>query len=302
VKVFDAKLDDLLPKPQKKVRDGITDAELVLVTSQEIDGSGEQDAGQSRRHMDGVLGDLRRGLKVLADLGVRHAVLAADHGHLFGDELGEDMLIDAPGGDTADLHRRVWVGHGGTADPAVLRVALTALGVDSDMNLATPLRFACFRVKGGARSYFHGGLSPQELLAPVATVTAKAGAATGGDSISWKLLPGSKKISTRFFSVQVTGTAVGFLDIDPPKVRVEIRAKGKSASVPVSASYGYEDATGDVQLQPSATDARNVMPNTVTLMIPDEPAQKTVAVGNRSLGQRHDFQGFGEPKVLFWGQ
>ncbi len=278
VKVFDAKLDDLLPKPQKRVRDGITDAALVLVTSQEIDELGEQDSGQARQHMDGVLGDLRRGLKVLADLGVRHVVLAADHGHLFGDELGEDMLIDAPGGDTADLHRRVWVGRGGTADPAVLRVALAALGVESDMDLATPLRFACFRCKGGARSYFHGGLSPQELLIPVATLTAKAVSTAGGGSIAWKLLPGSKKISTRFFSVQVGGTAVGFLDIDPPKVRVEIRAKGKSVSVPVSASYGYEDATGDVQLQPSATDARSVTPNTVTLMIPDEPAQKTVAV------------------------
>ncbi|HEV3005909.1 MAG TPA: PglZ domain-containing protein, partial [Pirellulales bacterium] len=41
VPVFDCKLDDLLPKPSKKVRDGIQAAELVLVTSQEIDEFGE---------------------------------------------------------------------------------------------------------------------------------------------------------------------------------------------------------------------------------------------------------------------
>ncbi|HEX9870727.1 MAG TPA: PglZ domain-containing protein, partial [Candidatus Tectomicrobia bacterium] len=34
VSVFDAKLDDLLPKPSKKIRDGIKQAQLVLITSQ----------------------------------------------------------------------------------------------------------------------------------------------------------------------------------------------------------------------------------------------------------------------------
>ena len=62
--------------------------------------------------MDGVLNDLRRGVRVLADLGVKTIVLAADHGHLFADEIGDDMKIEAPGGETADLHRRVWVGRG----------------------------------------------------------------------------------------------------------------------------------------------------------------------------------------------
>ena len=34
--VFDAKLDDLLPKPGKKVKDGIQNAQLILITSQEV--------------------------------------------------------------------------------------------------------------------------------------------------------------------------------------------------------------------------------------------------------------------------
>ena len=42
VPVFDAKLDDLLPKPAKKVKDGIQNAQLILITSQEIDELGEQ--------------------------------------------------------------------------------------------------------------------------------------------------------------------------------------------------------------------------------------------------------------------
>jgi hypothetical protein len=175
VPVADAKLDDLLPKPSKKLKDAIGAADLVLITSQEIDALCEADnITQARRQMDGVLNDLRRGFRVLADLGVKAIVLAADHGHLFGEEVGDDMKIEAPGGDTADLHRRVWVGVGGTSEPSYLRTPLKALGVDSELDLATPYTFACFRSKGGARAYFHGGLSPQELIIPVVVMTPTA--------------------------------------------------------------------------------------------------------------------------------
>ena len=246
VPVFDAKLDDLLPKPTKKVRDGIQNAQLVLVTSQEIDEFGEQDnITQARRQMDGVLNDLRRGVRILADLGVKTIILAADHGHLFADEIGDDMKIEAPGGKTADLHRRVWVGVGGNTEPSYLRTSLASLGVESDFDIATPWTFACFKVAGGNLIYFHGGLSPQELIIPVLVLTPKAqkpgGLPTG---INWKLLTGAKKLTTRFFSVQITGVGTGLFELEPPKVRVELRSKGKSVSSPVSASYGFEEATG----------------------------------------------------------
>lgn len=112
--------------------------------------------------MDGVLSHLRRGVRVLSDLDVETIILTADHGHLFADEIGEDMKIDAPGGQKEDLHRRVWVGVGGTSEPSYLRAPLSSLGIDSDLDLATPMTFACFKSKGGARAYFHGGLSSEE--------------------------------------------------------------------------------------------------------------------------------------------
>ncbi|MGZ6032987.1 MAG: PglZ domain-containing protein, partial [Isosphaeraceae bacterium] len=281
VSVYDAKLDDLLPKPSKKVRDGIQGADLVLITAQEIDELCEADnITQARRQMDGVLNDLRRGFRVLADLKVKTIVLAADHGHLFGEEVGDDMKIEAPGGDTADLHRRVWVGVGGTSEASYLRTSLKSLGVESDLDLATPWTLACFKSKGGARAYFHGGLSPQEVIIPVVVMSPTAQALSGPPTgIQWTLMGGSKKLSTRFFSVQVSGQSSGLFGIEPPKVRVEIRAKGKCVSVPVSASYGFEQATGDVQLRASSTDGKQIEPDTVTLMVDvDQVGQKTVSV------------------------
>ncbi len=281
VPVFDAKLDDLLPKPTKRVKDGIPAAQLILITSQEIDELGEADNfNQARRHMDGVLNDLRRGFRVLADLGVKMIVLTADHGHLFGEEVGEDMKIEAPGGDTADLHRRVWLGVGGNVEASYLRMPLRSLGMESDLDIATPWTLACFKSKGGTRAYFHGGLSPQELIIPVVVLTPKAQGFSGPPTgIEWTLVAGSKKLSTRFFSVQVSGQTTGLFGIEPPKVRVEIRAKTKCVSTAVSASYGFEPATGDVQLRPSQADAKQIEPNTVTLMVDvDQVGQKTVSI------------------------
>jgi hypothetical protein len=280
VPVFDCKLDDLLPKPKPKVKEGIQDAGLVLVTSQEIDELCEADnIAQARLQMDGVLSHLRRGVRILADHGVTTIVLAADHGHLFADEISEDMKIEAPGGDTADLHRRVWVGVGGTAEPSYLRTSLGAFGVESELDIATPWTFAVFKTKGGARAYFHGGLSPQEVIVPVVCLTsmAKPGATIG---ISWRLTPGTAKLTTRFFSVQVAGeqSEASLFSFEPPKVRLEIRANKKVVSVPVSASYGFEDATGEVKLKVAEQDTKRIEPNTVALMVQDDVNQKTVGI------------------------
>ncbi len=282
VDFFEAKLDDLLPKPTKKIRDGIKNAQLVLITSQEIDELCEQDnITQARRQMDGVLNDLRRGVRVLCELGIQSVILTADHGHLFAEEVTDEMKIEAPGGDTADLHRRVWVGVGGTEEPSYKRTSLVSLGINSEFDIAAPYTFAVFKSKGGARAYFHGGMSPQEIIIPVVTLTPTAQTAAGPPTgIDWVLTAGTPKLTTRFFSIQIAGKQSGssLFGLEPPKVRVEIRAKGKCVSRPVSASYGFEDAIGEVQLRATEEDSKTIEPNTVAVMIEDEITQKTVSV------------------------
>jgi PglZ domain len=281
VSVFDAKLEDLLPKPGKKTKEGIQNAELILITSQEIDELGEGDnVAQARLQIDAVLNHLRRGVRVLADHGIKMIVLVADHGHLFGEEIGEDMKIDAPGGKVEDLHRRVWVGLGGNSEPSYLRTPLASLGVDSEYDIATPWTFAVFKSKGGGRAYFHGGLSPQELIVPVAVMHSVVKPSTPTAGIQWMLAPGTAKLTTRFFSVQIAGSQSesSLFGFEPPKVRIELRANKKCVSVPVSASYGFEDATGEVKLKVMDNDDKRIEPNTVTVMISEEISQKSVEV------------------------
>ena len=217
---------------------------------------------------------------MLADHGVTTIVLVADHGHLFADEVGEDMKIEAPGGKVEDLHRRVWVGVGGNSEPSYLRTSLTSLGMDSELDLATPWTFAVFKSKGGGRAYFHGGLSPQELVVPVVVLHSAVKPSAPSVGIQWTLIPGTAKLTTRFFSVQIAGSQSesSLFGFEPPKVRIELRAAKKCVSRPVSASYGFENATGEVKLKIAENDNKQIEPNTVTVMLSEEVSQKTVGI------------------------
>jgi hypothetical protein len=108
--------------------------------------------------------------------------------------------------------------------------------------------------------------------------TVKPPAPTTG--IQWTLTPGAAKLTTRFFSVQIAGSQSesSLFGFEPPKVRIELRANKKCVSLPVSASYGFEDATGEVKLKIAESDNKRIEPNTVTVMLSEEITQKTVGV------------------------
>ena len=161
------------------------------------------------------------------------------------------MKIEAPGGETADLHRRVWVGVGGTSEPSYLRTPLTSLGVESDLDIATPWTFACFKSKGGARAYFHGGLSPQELIIPVVVMTPTAQAFSGPPTgIKWTLTHGLEEaLDPVLLGPDRRGRAPGCSAWSRPRCGSRSGPRGSASPRPVSASYGFEEATGDVQAE-----------------------------------------------------
>jgi hypothetical protein len=279
LEVFDLWLDDLLPTPKPPVIDGIKGANLVLVTSPEIDDLGESgNIVLARRVMDDIFLMLQRALRALVKQGVKNIIVTADHGYLFGEELGADMKIDSPGGSTADLHRRIWIGYGGAANPNYMRAKISDFGLGGDFEIAAPWNFACFKAKGGLKAYFHGGLSPQEILIPAISLTPKPEIKEEARDIIWSLDYGGKKITTGFFSVKVSGRNKGPTAIIPPKVRVELREGNDRISKPVAASYGFEDATGDVQLKTSEKDTWSIDPNTIIVMITKPPSQKKLKI------------------------
>jgi hypothetical protein len=172
-KLVDMTLDDLRGLSRARLAKKVEDAQVVVVRSTEIDSAGENSSThQARRIMDDVLNDLSSAVVRLARAGVEHAVVSADHGHLFALEREESMRTDAPGGDTVELHRRCWIGRGGATPPGCVRVSASALGYASDLEFVFPTGSGVFRA-GGNLAFHHGGPSLQELLIPVLTIRTK---------------------------------------------------------------------------------------------------------------------------------
>ncbi len=170
-KVADLDLNDAAQKGEKALANAIGDADLVLLRSQEVDAAGESGLlSVAWSHFETVINLLASVVARLAQAGVERVVISADHGFIaLGQDLGANRVVDAPAGATGTTKRRVFVGRGGVPNPATVRVPLAACGVTSDLDIVVPRGLAVFKA-GGGRQFFHGGLSPQELLVPVIVV------------------------------------------------------------------------------------------------------------------------------------
>src|ERR1017187_8480200 len=278
VPVVDLKLED--PRGfRRKLKDLGAGPALVVVTSREIDQSGEDEMTGAREHMERVLTHLGLAMRRLAEEGVEKFVIAADHGYLYGEDLSESEKIDPPGGRAVLCHRRVWAGQGGAASENYLLTEVSRFGVASDLEMAVPWNLAGFRTSGPT-AYFHGGLSPQEILLPVMVVTPKiTGAVKGTKKLAWEVSLGSAKVTARFLSVRIQARSQGLFAESWPVVRIEVRAAGEVCAIPVSGSYGFQEATGAVALRSLETEPAVTEVNTVALMLTGKaPSRGTLSI------------------------
>ncbi len=267
--LVDIALDELLSLQPTKLAKRVEGAQVVLVRSQEIDHAGETGfTFQTRQVMDTVIDNLARAIRKLAAVGVEHAVVAADHGHLFfPSDRDESMRIDAPGGATVDLHRRCWIGRGGATPAGCIRVAASALGYDSDLDLVFPSGLGVFKA-GGDLAYHHGGPSLQELIIPVLTVRTKVRGSvqtSAADPIVVDNLP--EAITNRIFSVALTlGGANLSMFATAMEIRPLLMSEGRQVGgVGMALEAELDRATGCVKLQPN-------QPATIAFLLSDESA------------------------------
>lgn len=221
----DIDLGELLQKPTRALEKRLADAPLVIVRSQSIDGLGEMDGGLlARQIMDTVIGNLARAVRKLARTGVEHFVITADHGHQFSIRKEEDMLMDKPGGDTVDQHRRCWAGRGGHTPAAATRVSGANLGYDTELDFIFPKGLAVFRA-GGDLAFHHGGPSLQEMIVPVVTlrIPSTAPETASGSKVTLEGHP--TVLTNRTFGMRVI-VAADLFSQAPIPVRLVLLAEG----------------------------------------------------------------------------
>jgi hypothetical protein len=265
-------LNQIAPLKDKKIVNSLADAELAVITAtDEIDGLWESQPEIARRLHNDVFNQLRRCIRNLLNVNFQTVIITSDHGFIAGDNLMAGTPIDPPGGETIDLHRRVWIGRGGADVPTCLRKPVSALGISGDLELVTPIGLGCFKAGGGSTQYFHGGMSLQEIIIPILLIRPGKNYLSSNKepAFHWEIILGSKQISTRFFSVKINGSATELI-ATPPKIRIELKSGDRVLSMPVAATYGLDETTKDVKMK-MEEGSTTLIPNTVTLFIEEIP-------------------------------
>lgn len=264
-KVANLDLDTVAKSANKELKRKIDGAALVLVRSTEIDADGESDhLSTSWSAFDATLKVLHTAISRLLHAGVRRVVITADHGFLAVHRLGDERKIDKPSTGSGEIHRRVWVGKGGTASEATVKVPLAAFGVGGGLDVIAPRGLGVF-ASGGGLQFFHGGLSPQELVIPVLTITSTDGGHDPDYTIELNVAGG--QITTGV--VAVTVAMQGTLFERTSGVRLQLSQGGR----PVARTVGGDGVDVGTEVVEATVDA----PRVITLMITENLAAGSTA-------------------------
>ena len=240
-------LGSLSQQGEKQLAREVKGANLILVRSQEIDAAGESGLlNAAWPQFDSTKQDLANAVAKLGQIGVRRIVITADHGFLaLSQSVGDARTIDAPIGGDGEMHRRCWVGKGGTTSNSTARVPLVSLGVRSDLDMIVPKGLAIFKA-GGGKQFFHGGLSPQELLIPVIVVDLEP--VLEHQKLDLRVAVAGGKITTGVFAATVEFNG----DLFTSAVTFRVVARGGRDSEPVArvvSGDGYDPESGSVTIE-----------------------------------------------------
>jgi len=248
------KLDEVI-NPKKSVRDRVKKADILIVTSQEIDSLCE--SGESilaRQVMGQIILNLKRAIYHLLELGIEEFIISADHGYLLGNEMGKELKIESPNGETYGLHKRVWIGKGGNNPENTIRFKASDFGYKSELDFVFPKGIAVFKTTGSENDYFHGGLSLQEMVIPAISIKMKPSPKQKKISKEEFVINLAKEsITNRIFTITVQYKAEELLfaemSVDKRKVRINVVQDKEEIGQAVASEYGFDEATNEIVLE-----------------------------------------------------
>jgi hypothetical protein len=196
--------------------------DLVVLRDLRIDNLGETATlYEVRKRMHDLLGDIKDAVGQLTRLGIRHFVIATDHGHLVFPEVQPEDIFPAPDGVWLLTKRRVLLGSQLQSRQGVLSLDAPALGIQGDAEtLATPRGFGVFTAGSG---YFHGGLSLQECVVPLLELRADAPIEPSGWGSQVQLTYHKESFSSRALSLKAL--LISMAPDEQKRVRVEAYAR-----------------------------------------------------------------------------
>jgi hypothetical protein len=238
-------LSDFL-KPRKKVADSV---DLLVLRSIDIDQHMENDTDSALRLIHDALKRIRAAIHKLKSIGFHEVVIATDHGFFLNQHPGPGGASSKPEGTWLNMHGRLLLGDG-VSDNANFLLTAAHVGIRGDFNqVAGPRTLSTYR--SGER-YFHGGVSIQECVVPVMTISLQKTQTTeikAKVTLSYK--GGAKKITTRLPVVNVSSQIAANLFSQNDSLDILLEAHDKKGNVVGEAKSGglVNPATGTINLE-----------------------------------------------------
>jgi hypothetical protein len=159
-----------------------------------------------------------------------------------------------------------------------VRLSLASVGVRSDLDVIVPKGLGVFKA-GGGKQFFHGGLSPQELVIPVIQVDLEP--AQEPQNLDLDVTIAGGKITTGVFAATVAFHG----DLFTREVTFRVVARGGRTNDPVArvvSGDGYDAESGSVTV---SADQPSVLTFQVTVNL-ERDSQVEVEVLDARTGRR----------------
>ncbi|TVR85138.1 MAG: BREX-1 system phosphatase PglZ type A [Saprospirales bacterium] len=159
-------------------RDFVKKYDLIYVYHNAIDKEGD-DKVTEHRVFDAVEEEfdyLINLCKSLTNMNITRIVITADHGFLYENEplSKADFNVEGVQGEEVwSVSRRFALGKGLKTESECMHFKAEDLELEGDFELLVPKYMNRFRVRGAGSRYVHGGMSLQELVIPVLTISKK---------------------------------------------------------------------------------------------------------------------------------
>lgn len=251
-RVLDVTLDDLLGS-FKRYKSRLESVDLLVVRTQDPDSIAEN-LGEWRayKYLSDTVGDIAAVVKTLASNGFTYMVVAADHGHMFFNEILPGDIVPEPAGEWIKSKRRCRLGSGLAAGPGTVTFKAEQVGIKGDVeDICIPVGFKVFSDGSG---YFHGGLSLPEAVIPVVVLRA-----TGEREVE----TGKPVIEIRYRSDRFTTQVIGL------KIYLQENLFKQTEQVLVEA-YDGKGARANLVGEAADCDARDERTRLVTLQAGQE--------------------------------
>jgi len=233
--------------------------ELLVLRSNEMDNDFEANPEAAPGLIGRTFQQVRFAMRRLREVGFVEVVIATDHGFYLNTAGAPGDLCPKPPGTWIVVHERMLLGDG-RADAANWVLPAANLGIRGDYSQAAgPRAMVAYRT---GETYFHGGASLQEAVAPVIELRLRAPEAKTGKApkVTLNYRRGAKRITTRRPVLEVL---VGGGDLLSMDIAVEILLEA-------------QDAKGNVVGEAAPGGAVN--PATRTLSLTPGPAGLSVQV------------------------